>query len=246
MRVIGVIPSRLSSTRLPNKPMAKISGIPMISHVIQRSQLAKSLDDLYLVTDSEEICKVAQENNCKFLLTKNTHKTGTDRIGEISGELDADIIVNIQGDEALVTPEDIDASSKILIDRSDIDIGMLVTEFNNAKSLSDIKVVLNIFNEIIYFSRADIPFHANKTERLFLKAYHVVSFRKKALKKFCALEQTPIEKIESIEYMRAIEHGIKIGCTKVQSKAISVDTQTDLELVRDLMAVDKLSKQYLD
>ncbi len=245
MKVVGVIPSRLSSSRLPNKPMADISGIPMIAHVIQRSQLAESLDELYIVTDSEEICGVAKDYNCKFLMTSKDHKTGTDRIGEIVEDLDADIIVNIQGDEALVTPEDIDASSQILIDRLDLDIGMLVTKFNNVDSHSDVKVALNLFNEIIYFSRADIPFRISSTKASFLKAYHVVSFRKETLKKFCALEQTPLEILESIEYLRAIENGIKIGCAKVKSSAISVDTQKDLEKVRRLMLTDNLSNQYL-
>jgi 3-deoxy-manno-octulosonate cytidylyltransferase (CMP-KDO synthetase) len=245
MKVVGVIPSRLGSSRLPNKPLAEISGIPMIAHVIQRSQLAKSLDELYLVTDSLEICEVAQAYNCKFLLTSKDHKTGTDRIGEVINDLNADIIVNIQGDEALVTPEDIDASSQILMKRPDVDIGMLVTKFYNVDSHSDVKVVLNIFNEIIYFSRADIPFHMSSSEKSFLKAYHVVSFRNETLKKFCALEQTPLERLESIEYMRAIENGIKIGCSKVKSSAISVDTQNDLETVRRLMLIDNLSKKYL-
>ncbi|RPF74836.1 MAG: 3-deoxy-manno-octulosonate cytidylyltransferase [Rickettsiales bacterium TMED289] len=246
MKIIGVIPSRLSSSRLPNKPMKEISGIPMIAHVIQRSKLAKSLDELYLVTDSVEISEVAKKYNCKFLLTKNDHKTGTDRIGEIVENLNADIIVNIQGDEALVTPEDIDASSQILVKREDIDIGMLVTKFKNANSPSDVKVAINIFNEIIFFSRSDIPFNFLPNKKSFLKAYHVVSFRKEALKRFCVLDQTPIEKIESIEYMRAIENGIKIGCTKVESKAISVDTERDLELVRELMKTDQLAKLYLN
>tara|TARA_Y100000768_G_scaffold375956_1_gene347394 strand:- start:8363 stop:9103 length:741 start_codon:yes stop_codon:yes gene_type:complete len=245
MKFVGVIPSRLSSSRLPNKPLADISGIPMIAHVIQRSQLAKSLDELYVVTDSVEICEVAKEYNCKFLLTSKNHKTGTDRIGEIIDDLNADIIVNIQGDEALVTPEDIDASSKILIDRPDVEMGMLVTKFYNVESFSDVKVALNRFNEIIYFSRADIPFHTSSVKKSFWKAYHVVSFRKETLKKFCALEQTPMEILESIEYMRAIENGIKIGCAKVNSSAISVDNQKDLETVRRLMLTDNLSNQYL-
>lgn len=246
MKIIGIIPSRLSSSRLPNKPLKKISGIPMIAHVIQRSQLAKSLDDLYLATDSLEICEVAQKYNCKFFLTKGNHQTGTDRIGEIVEDLDADIIVNIQGDEALVYPEDIDASSQILINRSDVDIGMLVTKLYRANSLSDVKVVLNIIDQIIYFSRSDIPYDISLNQKFLHKAYHVVSFRKETLQKFCALEQTPLEKAESIEYLRALENGLAIGCTKVESKAISVDTRKDLELVRELMKTDLLCNQYLN
>jgi 3-deoxy-manno-octulosonate cytidylyltransferase (CMP-KDO synthetase) len=245
MKIVGVIPSRLSSTRLPNKPMADILGMPMIAHVIQRSQLCKTLDDLYVVTDSLEICDVAKQYNCKYLLTKEKHNTGTDRIGEVISKLDADIIVNIQGDEALVTPADIDAASQILINRPDIEMGMLATKFFNASSPSDVKVALNLLNEIIYFSRADIPLQAPSPSRSFFKAFHVVSFTKEGLRKFCALDQTPIEKIESIEYMRAIENNIKIGCTIVESSALSVDTPQDLEVVRRLMEQDRLVKKYL-
>ena len=125
MKVIGVIPSRLSSSRLSKKPLAEISGIPMIAHVIERSKLCKGLDDLYIATDSIEICEVAKQHNCKYFLTSKDHATGTDRIGEIISLIDADIIVNIQGDEALVRPSDIEASFKLLIDRSPIKFSML-------------------------------------------------------------------------------------------------------------------------
>lgn len=245
MKVIGVIPSRLSSSRLSKKPLAEISGIPMIAHVIERSKLCKGLDDLYIATDSIEICEVAKQHNCKYFLTSKDHATGTDRIGEIISLIDADIIVNIQGDEALVRPSDIEASFKLLIDRPNLDMGMLATNFNKSSSPSDIKVILNQLNEIICFSRGDIPYQQNSNSKNFLKAFHVVSFRKKALKNFCSLEQTPIEKIESIEYMRAVENNIKIGCKVVESNAISVDTPTDLEIVKKLMKEDQLSKKYL-
>ena len=156
---------------------------------------------------------------------------------------DVDIIVNIQGDEALVSPDHIDLSAQVLIDSFDFEISMLATKFKKTASLSDVKVALNLFDQIVYFSRADIPYQASNPT--YYKAYHVVCFRVNALKKFCSLDQSPIELVESIEYMRAIENNMKIGCKIVTSDAISVDTPQDLETVRSLMLNDVFAKEYL-
>jgi len=247
MNIVGMIPARLASSRLPNKPLVDISGIPMLAHVIQRAQMSEVLNELYVVTDSLEIANIAKANNCKYLYSKENHNTGTDRIGEALLQLsnDVDIVVNIQGDEALVCPEHIDLSAKILIDNSNFDMSMLATRYKKSASPSDIKIAMNLSNEIIYFSRADIPYQPESLNPIFFKAYHVVSFKIEALRKFCLLEQTPIEKLESIEYMRAIENRMKIGCHVIESNAISVDTPQDLEEVRNLMRGDKIAKKYL-
>lgn len=247
MKIIGMIPSRLASSRLPNKALVDISGIPMLAHVIKRAQMSTILNELYVVTDSLEIAKIAKANNCKYLISEESHNTGTDRIGEAASKLsdDIDIVVNIQGDEALVCPEHIDLSAKILIDNSNFEMSMLATKYKKPASLSDIKIAMNLFNEIMYFSRADIPYQSKPLNPIFYKAYHVVSFKIEALRKFCLLEQTPIEKLESIEYMRAVENRMKIGCHVIESNAISVDTPQDLEEVRSMMRDDKIAKKYL-
>ena len=242
MKIIGLIPSRLASTRLPNKPLKLICGIPLIAHVIKRSQMSSLLDDLYVATDSQEIAEIAAQCNCKVIFTKNHHLTGSDRIGEAVQSLECDIIVNIQGDEALVHPEHIRDSANLILKNNTIEVAMLASPFYKKDSISDVKVMINRNFEIICFSRADIPFQASNMH----KAYHVVSFTKKMLANFCALSQTPIEISESIEYMRLIESGIKIGTKIVDSKAISVDTEEDLTLVSNMMEQDDLYHSYKD
>jgi 3-deoxy-manno-octulosonate cytidylyltransferase (CMP-KDO synthetase) len=243
MKIIGMIPSRLDSQRLPKKALMKICGIPLIAHVIQRAKLSTILDELYLVTDSEDIANVGKACNCKIIMTSPNHETGSDRLGEAVIDLDAEIIVNIQGDEALVRPEDIDRSAKILMKKKDIEVSMLATKYTKKNISSDIKVSLNSKNEIIHFSRSDISTQLNEAS---LKAYHLVSFRKNMLLKFCELDQTEGEILESIEYMRLIENEYKIGCEIIDSSAISVDTPEDLRLVDKMMKEDNLFPLYKD
>ncbi len=242
-----MIPSRLASSRLPNKPLADICGLPMIAHVIKRAQMSKILSDLFVVTDSPEVAKIAKENDCKYLMSEKDHNTGTDRIGEAISKLpeDVDLIVNIQGDEALVSPEHIDTSAKLIIDNTNFEIAMLGTKFKKSQSPSDVKISINQFNEIMYFSRADIPYQPDPLNPTYFKAYHVVSFKRSALIKFCQLDQTPLEILESIEYMRAIENKMTIGCKIVDSNSISVDTSKDLDEVRNLMLTDNFAKKYI-
>ena len=240
MKIVGLIPSRLASTRLPGKALRLICGIPLIAHVIKRSQMSSMLDELFVATDSKEIAAIAEQCDCKVIYTKDNHLTGSDRIGEAVQSLECDIVVNIQGDEALVHPEHIKDSANLLLRNSDIEVAMLATPFYKKNSISDVKVAISTNNEILYFSRADIPFNTENMN----KAYHVVSFRKEMLAKFCLLPQTSIEIIESIEYMRLIESGVKIGTKIVDSKAISVDTEEDLILVSDMMEQDDLYHSY--
>ena len=195
MKIIGIIPSRLKSKRLPNKPILEIQGLPLIAHVIKRASMSKVLDELFVATDSNEIASIAKANNCRYVMTSASHKTGSDRIAEAVKDLDCDIVVNIQGDEALLNPIDIDNSVSILTNRKELGVSMLVTKFYNLNSYSDVKVAINKKNEIIKFSREDIPYQGS-VQKTLLKAYHLVSFRKEALIEFSRLPQTKIEKRE--------------------------------------------------
>ena len=243
MKIIGMIPSRLNSQRLKDKALLPICGIPLIAHVIFRAQLSKILDDLYLVTDSDEIASIGRACNCKIIMTSSKHQTGSDRLGEAAKGFDAQIIVNIQGDEALVRPEHIDLSAEILLKNTHLGVSMLATKYTKKNNPSDIKITLNSENEITRFSRADLPFNIDNYS---LKAYHLVSFRKQMLLKFCQLQQTSIELKESIEYMRLLENEYKIGCVIVDSSAISVDTIEDLISVSNIMKNDDLFPLYKD
>jgi 3-deoxy-manno-octulosonate cytidylyltransferase (CMP-KDO synthetase) len=244
-KAVAIIPARLESSRLPNKALADILGLPMIVHVFKRCLLAKTLDEVYVATDNIKIKDAVESHGGKVIMTSVKHETGTDRIAEAAQNIKADIIVNVQGDEALVNPEYIDKVVNSLVNSSGADVAILVNPFSKKRSPSDIKVVLNENDEVMYLSRADIPSDARVDNTEMLKAYHIVPFRKDFLLKYARWKKTELEKIEFNEYLRILEKGYKIQAVRVKSDAISVDTQQDLELVRKKMVTDKISAQYL-
>ena len=244
-RSVAIIPARLESSRLPNKVLADILGLPMIVHVFKRCSLAKSLDAVYVATDNNKIRKVVEQYGGEVIMTSAEHQTGTDRIAEAAQDIDADIVVNVQGDEALVNPEYIDKAVDSLVNSSGADVAILVNPFNKRNSPSDIKAVLNEHDEIMYLSRADIPSDARVNNPQMIKAYHIVPLRKDFLLKYAKWEKTELEQIEFNEYLRILEKGYKIQAVRVESDAVSVDTEQDLEFVRGKMKTDKVSQLYL-
>ena len=243
-KVIAILPARLESSRLPRKALKDICGLPMIVHVLKRCLLSKKLDEVYVATDSFEIKEVVEKYGGKVIITSSKHETGTDRIAEAALELDAEIIVNIQGDEALVNPKYIDRVTNELIANPDINVGILVNSFSKKDSPSDIKVVLNNNNDVMYLSRSDIPSGSRLTNPPMLKAYHIVPFRKKFLLEFAQMDRGNLEKIEFNEYVRILENGEKIRAVYVESDAVSVDTPEDLQYVREVMPHDFWFHQY--
>ena len=243
-KAIAILPARLKSSRLPQKALKDICGLPMIVHVFKRCLLSKKLDEVYVATDSFEIKEVVEKYGGKVIMTSSKHETGTDRIAEAALELDAEIIVNIQGDEALVNPKYIDRVTNELIENPDINVGILVNSFSKKDSPSDIKVVLNKNNDVMYLSRSDIPSGSRQNNPPMLKAYHIVPFRKKFLLEFAKMDRGSLEKIEFNEYVRILENGERIRAVYVESDAVSVDTPEDLQYVREVMPYDLWFHQY--
>ncbi len=244
LRAIGIIPARLQSSRLPEKALADICGLPMIVHVYQRCAMSRSLDAVYVATDHERIREVVTAAGGQVLMTGAHHRTGTDRLAEAAAALECDIVVNIQGDEALVRPEHIDAGVAALREDPTLNVSMLVNPFRTYQSPSDIKAVLNEQGDVLYFSRADIPSGARTPDPEMLKAYHVVSFRKPLLLAYAQWPQGRLERIEYNEYLRILERGHRIRAVQVESAAVSVDTPEDLAVVRRLMEADTLRRRY--
>tara|TARA_B110000211_G_C13872808_1_gene461584 strand:+ start:67 stop:816 length:750 start_codon:yes stop_codon:yes gene_type:complete len=243
-KAIAILPARLESSRLPRKALKDICGLPMIVHVFKRCLLSKKLDEVYVATDSFEIKEVVEKYGGKVIMTSSKHETGTDRIAEAALELDAEIIVNIQGDEALVNPKYIDRVTNELIENPDINVGILVNSFSKKDSPSDIKVVLNKNNDVMYLSRSDIPSGSRLNNPPMLKAYHIVPFRKKFLLEYAQMDRGSLEKIEFNEYVRILENGERIRAVYVESDAISVDTPENLQYVREVMPNDLWFHQY--
>lgn len=246
MKVIGVIPSRLGSTRLPGKALVDICGMSLIAHVCHRAKMAKRLDDLYVATDSEEIKAEVERYGFKCLMTSSEHRNGTERLIEAINyiDADADIIVSIFGDEALLNPEDVDTSVETLLSHDDADASILMIDYAKKNSPSDFKAVANLRGELMYMSRNDIPSDArNKCDRM-LKLYHILSFRRQTLIDYSKMDKTPLEKIEDHEHLRLLEHGYKIQTAKVNTVCLSVDTYDDLDYVRNKMNNDVLYANY--
>jgi 3-deoxy-manno-octulosonate cytidylyltransferase (CMP-KDO synthetase) len=180
----------------------------------------------------------------KVIMTSSHHENGTERIVEAANNIDADIVVNVQGDEALVNPSYIDKAVVALYENPDLNVSILVNPYEKRLSPSDIKVVLNEYDDVMYFSRADIPSDARVDNPPLLKAYHIVPFRKDFLLQYACWEKGKLERIEFNEYLRILEKGYKIRAVRVDSDAVSVDTEEDLDFVRNAMIIDPLFAQY--
>ena len=243
-RTIAIIPVRIESSRLPGKALLDICGLPMIVHVFKRCEFSESLDEVFVATDNDRIRQVVEQYGGKVIMTSSHHENGTERIVEAANNIDADIVVNVQGDEALVNPNYIDKAVDALYENPDLNVSILVNPYEKRLSSSDIKVVLNEYDDVMYFSRADIPSDARVDCPPLLKAYHIVPFRKDFLLRYVSWEKGKLERIEYNEYLRILEKGYKIRAVRVESDAVSVDTKEDLKFVREVMPSDPIFNKY--
>lgn len=245
MKVVGMIPARLQSSRLPEKALIDIGGLPMVIHTCKRAQMVESLDEVYLATDSETIREVAEAHNIRVIMTSIHHQTGSDRVAEACRIVDCDILVNIQGDEPLVNPEHVDVIIEPLIKDPSLKITVGVTPYDQKNRNSDIKAVLDLEGNILYCSRTDLPSDALTPVDEMFKMVFIVPFRKEFLLQHTSWKPTPLEQIEFNEYLRILEHGVKIRAVEVKDAKISVDTPEDLEKVRELMEKDTIKLRYM-
>ena len=244
LKIIGMVPARIESSRLPRKALADICGLPMVVHTCKRAMMASCLDEVYLVTDSEEIRTAGEKHGINVIMTGKHHKTGSDRLAEACRGINCDIVVNVQGDEPLVDPSHIELIVAPLIKDKDLNISVGVTRFSKKNSQSDIKAVLDLEGNILYCSRTDLPSEARTRVKDMLKMCFIVPFRKEFLLKYSSWTATPLESIEYNEYLRVLEHGIKMRAVLIDGARISVDTREDLEEVRVLMEKDRLRERY--
>jgi 3-deoxy-manno-octulosonate cytidylyltransferase (CMP-KDO synthetase) len=244
MKVVGMIPARLESSRLPKKALVDILGLPMVVHTCKRVQLATKLDNVYLVTDNDLIKEAGEYHGIETIMTGSHHQTGSDRLAEACKYVDSDIIVNIQGDEPMVDPAHIDAIVAPLIEDPSLQISVGVTPYGKKNRPSDIKAVLDLDNNIMFCSRTDLPSDARTQVEQVLKMVFIVPFRTEFLLQYSAWEPTPLEAIEYNEYLRVLEHSVKMKAVHVDDAKISVDTPEDLEIIRALMKQDNLFELY--
>jgi len=246
MKVVGMIPARLQSSRLPEKALIDIAGLPMVIHTCKRAQMSKNLDEVYLVTDSEVIKQAGESYDIKVIMTGTHHQTGSDRLAEACQYVDCDIVVNIQGDEPLVNPDHIDAIVQPLLRDTSLQIAVGITSYKKKNSASVIKAVLDLKDNIMYCSRTDLPSDARTPVEELLKMVFIVPFRKSFLLQYTSWTPTFLEQIEYNEYLRVLEHGVRLRAVRVDGAKISVDTPEDLEEIRQLMEKDKLRFKYME
>ena len=244
-KIIGLIPCRLKSTRLKNKALLNIDGLPLIVHTFKRAELCKELDDVIVCTDSYQIKKIVEKFNGKCFITSKTHKTGTDRIAEVSKKIKYDIAIDIQGDFPFVDPKNISKLINFHLKKKfQIVVPCSPISSNEAESKEVVKLVLDSNGKVLNFSRALIPFPYTKKNKVYLKHMSIISFDKTALDKFAKLTTGKNEQFEGIELLRALENGINIGSFVVNDDIFSVDIKEDYIKSIKLMPFDKLRKKY--
>lgn len=255
MKTIGVIPARLAASRFPNKPMARILGIPMIGHVYFRSKMCSQLGDVWVATCDKEIFDYVLSIGGKAVMTAGTHERASDRCAEAMLEIEkrtgekTDILAMVQGDEPMVHPDMISEAVDPMRKDSAIRISNLSAEIKTEADFEDpnqVKVVVDRKGDAIYFSREPIPSRRKFSGKVpMMRQLGLIAFRRDALLEFTKMAQAPLEIIESVDMLRFIENGIKIRMSRTRFEAASVDTLEDLRRVETLMAEDALVKNYV-
>ena len=245
MKAICVIPARYSSTRLPGKPLKDICGKPMICRVFERASRAASVAEVIVATDDERIFQAVEKNSGRAMMTRTDHKTGTDRLAEVAAKFpDADVVVNVQGDEPLIEPSLIDELVAEFARDDKLQMATVATELTAADEMqnpNNVKVVVDRNGNALYFSRSLIPFPRNAGKSPVYKHIGIYAYRRQFLIDYAAMEPTPLEQAESLEQLRALENGFKIRVIKSSCRFIGVDTAEDLQLVNEIYREEKFS-----
>lgn len=254
MNIVAIIPARMVSTRFPGKPMVLIHGIPMIGHVYLRTCMCRNLSETYVATCDEEIFQYISGIGGKAIMTTDTHERCSDRTAEalmkIEQELGkrVDIVIMVQGDEPMVTPEMIQQAVEPMLKDPTIHVVNLMAPIKSLEEFenpNEVKVVVDPQSNAIYFSREPIPSRKKGVKDVpMLKQVCIIPFRRDFLLKFNELKPTPLEIIESVDMMRIIEHGYKVKMVFSEAQTLSVDTTEDLARVEKLMTNDPLINQY--
>jgi 3-deoxy-manno-octulosonate cytidylyltransferase (CMP-KDO synthetase) len=238
MKIVGIIPARYASTRFPGKPLVDIGCKPMIRRVYEQAKQAKSLAGVIVATDDERIYNTVLSFGGKAMMTSSGHVNGTERCAEAAAKLDADVIVNIQGDEPFIHPEQIDLAAKCF-EKPDTQIATLIKQHvlnSELQNPSRVKVVVNSKMQALYFSRSIIPYQRNTdTNTTYFKHIGLYAYRADVLAKIVKLNPSPLEIAESLEQLRWLENGYTIQCAETPHESLSIDTPEDLRLVTHLL-----------
>ncbi len=249
MKTIAVIPARMNSSRFPGKPIAKILGRTMLEHIYKRVTMSNSLDATYIATCDDEIRLAAQDFGAPVIMTARTHERASDRVAEAVTNIDAELIVMVQGDEPMTHPDMIDTAVAPFRNDPKLNCVNLVRSIENEEdfyNVNTIKVIMNQQGDALYMSRQPIPtidklgFKQTPT----YKQVCIIPFRRTTLFDYTRLPQTPLEKLESVDMLRLLEHGYRVKMVKTEFDTQAVDTEADLARVAKLMESDPLLVSY--
>ena len=237
MQAIAVIPARLGSTRLPRKMLREINGKPMIGVVYEAVRSCALLADVVVATDSEEILEVCRRHGWKAEMTSAAHRSGTERVHEISERVAADVYLNAQGDEPLTRGEHLRTLLDVMKNPA-VQVGTVMTPAveGDIHNRNAVKVVTDVRGRALYFSRGTIPFDRDGTRPRYYKHLGLYAYRKTALDQFVALPESFLEKSERLEQLRFLENGISIFVGETPFDTVGVDTEEDLKRVGEILA----------
>jgi 3-deoxy-manno-octulosonate cytidylyltransferase (CMP-KDO synthetase) len=237
-KILGVIPARFASSRFPGKALAEIAGKPMIQHVFERASMARYLTRVIVATDDDRICGAARSFGAPVRMTRADHPSGTDRVAEVASAEDAELVVNIQGDEPLIDPAAIDAAALGVLGDPDVPMGTLAKRIENPEEIDNpnvVKVVRDAAGNAIYFSRCPIPYvRGERIPGLHYKHVGLYVYRRDFLLGYSSLPVGPLERAERLEQLRALENGYKIRVVETEYESLGVDTPAELERVSRL------------
>lgn len=245
MRFVGVIPARYSSTRLPGKPLIDIAGKPLVQWVYERVREVCRLDDLLVATDDLRIMRVVENFGGKAMMTSSDHLSGTDRVWEVAQKIEADVFVNIQGDQPLISPSTIDSICSPFDQGMDVLVTTARVAIDGESDIQDpnvVKVVVDSQDRALYFSRSVIPYPRRNPSRVF-RHIGIYAYRLQFLQRLPQLKPSLLEESECLEQLRFLENGVPIHVVEVSDKGLEVDTQEDVSRVRPLLENTALAEK---
>ena len=256
MKIVAVIPARWQSTRLKEKVLADINGKPMLQHVWERVKKAREVDEVIVACDKEKVLKTAEAFGARCMFTSPEHSSGTDRLSEIAGAVDADVYINIQADEPMIDPLMIDQLAQVFKDEKNVTMATMIKRIDKCEDICDpnvVKVVVDRRGFALYFSRSPIPYMRKNSLRAdepgagsddevpcgYYKHIGIYSYTKDFIFTYRNLPRSVLETDEQLEQLRVLEHGYKIKTIETRCETIGVDTQEDLDKVRRIFAEEK-------
>jgi len=247
-KVLALIPTRLNSRRLPAKALLPINNLPLVMHVYKRTMLSKKIDDVFICCDDKKIFNAVKKHGAKVMMTSRHHPNGTDRICEafkkIKNNEKYNLVVDVQGDEPLVSPNHIDKVVEYHEKNMGVDIILPNLKVKSTNNTNIVKLVTNKKNEVVYISRANVPYEFKSKVKYLKKHLSVVSFKPKSLISFGKSKISELEKIEDVELLRAIDIGLKIKTINLKGDSFSIDIFEDYKKAQIQISRDRYFKFY--